>query len=98
MTQRLANSITVASNAGAGDGAAVWWPGGIGTFKAAASWGGGSAKLQVLLPDGATWDDLADIVLDASTTSIGFELDAAQIRCVVATATGVYATVGLVSQ
>ncbi len=34
----------------------VFWPGGVGTFTAvSSSWSGGTATLQYLGPDGATW-------------------------------------------
>lgn len=88
--------LPLAVNAGAGTTGPVEWPGGIGTFKAIGTWGGGSAKLQALGPDSDTWYDLAEVVLTANG-AIGFEHSRAQIRCVIATATGVHASIGPVS-
>lgn len=88
--------LTLLSNSGPVTSAGVVWPGGIGTFEAVGTWGGGSAKLQSLGPDGTSWSDLLDVVLSANG-AIGFEYGQTTLRCVVATATGVYATVCQVS-
>jgi len=88
---------TLVSNFGPGNGPAVAWGGGIGTFEAVGTWGGGSAKLQALLPDGSSWADLTDVVLTANG-AIGFEYCQTSLRCVVTTATAVTATVCGVSQ
>lgn len=80
---------TLASNAGAGNGATTAWPGGAGTFMAEATWGGGSAKLQFQSPN-ATWIDYPSGSLSANG-AISFTLPAGQIRVVIATATACYA-------
>jgi len=73
------------------------WPGGKGSFRArSASWGGGSASLEMLLPDQATW---VAVGTDTTKTSDGggnFELDPCELRVAIATATGVYAQVNRV--
>ena len=92
------NRIQLASNAGVGNSDPVAWPGGIGTFEAVSgTWGGGSVKLQMLASNGTTWLDLPDVVLSANS-ALNFELAPAQLRAVIATATAVYASVGLVSR
>lgn len=91
------SDLVVVNNDGPGNKAAVAWPGGIGTLIAqAGTWGGGSVKLQILLPDGSTWADLTDVVLSANG-AVGFECGRASLRAVVATATGVRAKLAGVS-
>lgn len=83
-------AVTLAENAGAGNGAAHKWPGGRGTFIArTSSWGGGSAKMQIRCP-GGQWVDLDAVSLSANGTK-AFHAPAGEIRCVVATATQVFA-------
>lgn len=60
---------------------------------AVATWGGGSAKLEILLPDGTTW-----VSVGSSTdfTDDGFalvDIPPGQYRVAIATATGVYASI-----
>lgn len=85
-------NVILASNASA-TGAATSWPGGPGTFTAVGTFGGGTVKLQYLLPDGSTW---ADAGTDTTLTAAGggiFELSpGASIRCSITTATAVYAS------
>jgi hypothetical protein len=88
--------LPLAVNAGAGTTGPVDWPGGIGTFKAVATWGGGNVKLQALGPDSDTWYDLVDVVLSANG-AIGFEHSRGSLRAVITTATGVHAAIGPVS-
>jgi hypothetical protein len=85
-------NVVLASNASA-TGAAATWPGGPGTFTAAATFSGGTVKLQYLGPDGSTWIDAGtDTTLTAAGGGI-FELPPGQqIRCNIATATAVYAS------
>lgn len=80
---------TLASNAGAGNGSAVNWPGGKGAFVAEATWGGGSAKLQ-FQTDQSTWIDYPSGSLSANGLIL-FELPAGPVRVVIATATACYA-------
>lgn len=82
-------SVTLAENAGAGNGTAAQWMGGKGSFQAEATWGGGSAKLQFLSFHG-TWIDYPSGSLSANG-AILFELPIGQIRVVIATASAVYA-------
>jgi len=80
---------TLATNAGAGNGTAVEWPGGQGYFMATGTWGGGSAKLQFQTPD-AVWVDIASGSLTANGT-LKLDIPPGQIRTVIATASAVYA-------
>lgn len=78
------------SNGSATSGA-LQWRGGPGTFLVKAT-GFGTVKLQVLLPDGATWFDVGS---DTTLTADGggnFDLPPCSLRANVATATAVYAT------
>lgn len=80
----------LADNASATTSAFVW-NGGRGAFMAKATWGGGTVKLQYLLPDGSTWVDVGpDVELTADGMG-GFELPPGHIRVNIATATAVYA-------
>jgi len=90
-------NIILASNASA-TGSAQTWPGGPGLFSATATFGGGTVKLQFLLPDGSSWAD-ADAASGTTYTTLTaagggiFELPpGAQIRVNIATATAVYAS------
>lgn len=87
----MANSytVTLASNASAGNHAAAAWPGGKGYFTGEATFGGGSIKLQFMSLNG-TWIDYTSGSLSAAGGII-FELPAGQIRAVSATASAVYA-------
>ena len=82
-------AVTLASNAGAGNGTAATWAGGQGAYIAEATWSGGSAKLQFQTPQG-TWVDYPSGSLSANGL-ISFTLPPAQIRVVIATASAVYA-------
>lgn len=83
------DKFTLASNAGAGNGTAVQWPGGRGIFIAEATWSAGSAKLQFQSPN-STWIDYTSGSLGANG-GILFELPPGQIRVVIATSTACYA-------
>ena len=80
--------ITLLSNASAGNGTAAIWPGGKGIFMAEATWGGGSAKLQMQTPNG-TWIDVDGVSLTANGTK-AIDIPAGQIRAVTATASAAY--------
>ena len=70
------------------------WKGGKGVFIAEATWGGGSAKLQCISPNG-TFIDVPNVSLTANGI-VAFDLPPGQIKVVIATATHVYAyAVGL---
>lgn len=65
--------------------------GGLYQVSATATWGGGSAVLEQLGPDGATWLTVAlAISVDGGGT---YYLPPGQYRWTVATATGVYTSV-----
>jgi len=87
--------FVLASNASA-TGAWILWPGGKGTFLASATFGGGTVKLQVMGPDGST---AIDVGANTTLTAAGggnFELPRCYLRCNIATATAVYASVSLI--
>lgn len=70
---------TLLSNASA-TGSPKLWPGGRGTFKVVGTFGGASVALQVLGPDGSTWQDVG---ADTTKTSAGlgnFDLPPGTIR------------------
>lgn len=73
--------------------AAFAWAGGDGMFTCKATWGGGTVKLQYLLPDGATWADVGANTTLTADGGGGFTLGPCAIRANVATATAVYARV-----
>lgn len=83
--------ITVATNAGAGNGASqqVEGPGGDYKFVAEGTWGGGNIKLQQKAGN-ATWVDIALSTLSANG-DINVRLAPGEVRGVVTTSTGVYA-------
>lgn len=85
----MATGIVLASNASA-TGDWFQWPGGRGEFRVEATWGGGSVTLQCKGPNGTAQNVGADTTLGADGGGI-FELGAGEIRCHIATATGVYA-------
>ena len=72
--------------------------GGKYALAAVATWGGGSVKLQVLMPDGSTYLSVAsgtDLTANGFTT---LDLPPGQYRLTIATATAVYASVVAVPQ
>lgn len=82
--------------AGSATGEWFTWPGGVGVFRANATWGGGTVKLQakeVGAADGTAFDVGSDVTLTANGGG-QFSLDACLIRAHVATATAVNATAG----
>jgi hypothetical protein len=83
---------TLVANASA-TGSAVVLKGGTYSFMATATFGGGSVKLQVLLPDGTTWVDVAGGSLTAAGATAGLALPPGSYRANITTATAVYAYV-----
>lgn len=81
--------LTLASNAGAGNGTGLYWQGGKGTFTAEATFGGGSVKMQYKTING-TFVDVDGATLSAAGTKF-FELAAGEVRVVITTASAVYA-------
>lgn len=89
--------LVLANNISATPSTEYVWPGGDGEFSVVATFGGGTVKLQYLGPDGTTWLDAgSNTTLTASGGGI-FSLGPGNIRCNIATATGVYAWVRGVS-
>jgi hypothetical protein len=87
-------AVVLLSNAGVGNGSDVVFSGGKAAFMAEATFGGGSVKLQIKLPQGTYFD-----VPSASLTAAGFyvtDLPAGTYRAVAATATAVYARLAVV--
>lgn len=78
--------IDFLENAAAGTSETFKWPGGKGTFAAHATWGGGSAKLQVKLPSG-TFVDVATLSANGLTN---FEIPAGEVQVVAATGSAFY--------
>lgn len=84
----MATGIVLASNASA-TGSWFPWPGGRGEFRVEGSFPG-TVKLECKGPNGTPQDVGTDVTLTGSGGGI-FELGAGEIRCNIATATGVYA-------
>lgn len=83
-------SVTLLSNAGTGNGSDVSYPGGKSAFIAEATFGGGSVKLQIKLPQG-TYADVTSATLSAAGMYVT-DLPAGTYRAVATTATAVYAS------
>lgn len=84
----MATGIVLASNASA-TGAWFQWPGGRGEFRVEGSFPG-TVKLECKGPNGTAQDVGVNTTLTAAGGGL-FELGAGEIRCNIATATGVYA-------
>jgi len=84
----MATGIVLASNASA-TGDWFMWPGGRGEFRVEGSFPG-TVKLECKGPNGTAQDVGVNTTLTASGGGL-FELGAGEIRCNIATATGVYA-------
>lgn len=84
----LSEAVRLLENAGAGNGADCVFNGGKAAFLAEATWGGGSAKLQVKLPNGS-YADVSSVTLSANGMVIT-ELPMGIYRAVTATATAAY--------
>lgn len=84
-----AQSVVLLENAGTGNGGDKIWPGGKAAFMAEATFGGGSVKLQIKLPQG-TYADIASASLTAAGIYVT-DLPAGTYRAVATTATAVYA-------
>lgn len=83
-----AEQIILGANVGAGNGESKPVKGGKYAFMAEATWGGGSAKVQVQTPNG-TWMDVPNTTLSANGF-VSVELPPGQARVVVATSTAAY--------
>ena len=81
-------SLQLLKNASA-TSAVFQWPGGRGWFSAKATWGGGSVGLQYMLPDNTTY--VAAHTALTADGGVAFELPPCTVKCVVTTATAVYA-------
>lgn len=78
------------SNASA-TGSDVFISGGMYVFMAEATFGGGTVKLQIKLPQG-TYADVTSGSLTAAGMTVGLNLPPGSYRANVATATAVYAS------
>jgi hypothetical protein len=81
-------AVTLMENSGAGNGSDVYWVGGKTAFIAEATFGGGSVKLQIKLPQG-TYADVTSVTLSAAGM-VSTDLPPGSYRAVATTATGVY--------
>jgi hypothetical protein len=91
---QTANSKGIFANAfnlGSASSGTFQLQGGYYCLAASATWGGGSATLEMLGPDGVTFIATA-LLLSANGLILGY-LPAGQYKIVVATATAVYASV-----
>ncbi len=77
-------------------GNALFWQGGVALFSALGTFGGGTVTLQVLGPDGATWQALgASTTVTAAGNVTGVYVPAGPVRAVLtgaAGASGIYVT------
>jgi hypothetical protein len=86
-------AATLLTNAGAGNGADVIWPGGKTALVATATFGGGNIKLQVKIDIGqaaAVYADVASSTLSAAGM-LNLDLPPGTYRAVVTTSTAAYA-------
>lgn len=67
--------------------------GGKYAVAAVATWGGGSAKLQTLGPDGTTWLSVASASDFTANGYATVDLPAGQYRFTIATASAIYASI-----
>lgn len=84
----LGQAVDLMSNSDAGNGSDVYWGGGKSAFIAEATFGGGSVKLQIKLPQG-TYADVSSVTLSAAGM-VATDLPPGTYRAVATTATGVY--------
>ena len=82
-------AITIAENAGAGNGSDFSWPGGKAAFVAEGTWGGGNIKLQLKSHNG-TYIDFPSGSITANNVLL-LELPPGTYRYVITTSTAVYA-------
>jgi len=80
--------IILAENAGAGNGPDKLWVGGTTAFVAEGTFGGGSAKLQIKLPQG-TYADVTGVTLSAAGMIVA-DLPPGEYRAVLATGSAFY--------
>ena len=80
--------VDLMSNSGAGNGSDKIWEGGKTAFLAEATFGGGSVKLQIKLPQGS-YADVTSVTLSAAGMVVS-DLPPGTYRAVATTATAVY--------
>jgi hypothetical protein len=83
--------VALLSNAAAGNGADVVWPGGVTVMAAEATFGGGNVKLQIKLDQG-TYADIASSTLSAAGITAALYLPQGTYRAVAATGSAFYAS------
>ena len=76
----MGTRLDLLSNASA-TGSTFQWPGGPGAFFCAGTFGGTSASLDVLMPDGTTWIAVTTGTTVGAAGGGNFMLPPAQIRC-----------------
>lgn len=91
MARRQNFAVDLLSNAGAGAGDAVSWPGGrLAATGVATGFGTGGTDIEILGPDGTTWIAISDLNFTANAIDRAF-VPAGQIRANAgAGASGVY--------
>lgn len=92
----MTSAVILCENAGAGNQADKVWEGGKTAFMAEGTFGGGSVKLQIKLPQG-TYFDVASSSLSAAGYLV-FDLPAGTYRAVTATGSAFYARLARIPQ
>lgn len=80
-------SITVDGNYALSNVLLGGWQGGIGTVFVVGTFGGGTAKLQIQAPDGATWVDIGAGASFTANGAVNFTAPAGPLRINVAGST-----------
>lgn len=90
----MAQRIDLLSNA-TSTGSAALWAGGRGMFKLAGTVGGATVTLQILGPDGTTWQSLGTDAALTATGVVDFDAPPGQLRAAVSggSPSGLYAEV-----
>lgn len=83
-------AINFFTNAAAGTSAKKAFDGGKCVLVAMATWGGGSAKLQLIMADGSTAADVANSTMTANGMTGALDLPPGQYQVVTATGSAFY--------
>lgn len=84
-------AVTLLTN-GAATGSSILWPGGQGLFAVVGTFGGATATLQFLGPDGTTWMAVGSTTTVTAATDVVFVLPRGQIRLAITGGTSVSLT------
>lgn len=79
----IAGTLLLLNNASA-TGDPIAWPGGQGTVSISGTFGGATATLQYLAPDGSTWVDAGPDAVFTAAGAVNFEAAAGSIRMFIA--------------